>query len=453
MHIALFTTRIWNTMQNMPVLMKVMSVALGMALFLGIGMFWQIHHPYFQLETDEVEEHASFIAQVLAAEVAPMMRGTNTAELQRLLDKITRVVPGIGCTINTIKVLDGNEQVVAQSTNTSPANPKARVLERTAPLSGGLPGMISVALNDSHIDFEIGWHTRHIIATTAIIGFLGLAATWWLMRLVTHPISELVESVRAVKTGNYQVRAPVRAKDEVGELAAAFNDMLSALEQKDAVNHQLLRKLIAAGEEERKRVARELHDHTGQALTSLIASLAALKNGEHTRELNELLALATQTLSEVHDLSRTLRPSVLDELGLVPAFQKLGESLVKRLGVSVDFSAIGLEDGVRLPGIIEVALYRIAQEALTNAMRHGQARSVEVLLHRKTTSVLTVIEDNGKGFDASDWRTLCLRGDHWGLLGIEERASLLGGSLRVESRPGAGTSLFVEIPLAEHANG
>jgi signal transduction histidine kinase len=381
------------------------------------------------------------------------MRGTHTAELQRLLSEITRVVPGIGCTINTIKVLDGHGQVVAQAADTSPANPQARVLEKAAPLPDGVPGQVVVALNDSHIDFEIGWHTRHIIATTAIIGLLGLAATAWLMRLVMHPIRELVLSVRAVKAGNYQIRAPVRAMDEVGELAAAFNDMLAALAQKDAVNRQLLRKLIAAGEEERKRVARELHDQTGQALTSLIASLAALKNGEHTPKLNEVLALATQTLSEVHDLSRTLRPSVLDELGLVAAFQKLGESLTKRLGVSVDFSAIGLDGGARLPSIVEVTLYRITQEALTNAMRHGQAQSVEVMLHRQTTSVLTVIEDNGKGFDASDWRNLCLRGDHCGLLGIEERASLLGGSLRIESRPGAGTSLFVEIPLAEHSRG
>jgi signal transduction histidine kinase len=309
---------------------------------------------------------------------------------------------------------------------------------------------VSVGLNDSHVNFEIVWHTRQIIVTTMVIGVVGLLGAWWLMRLVTRPVQDLVEVTRTVKAGNYQARAPVRARDELGELAEAFNDMMGALQQKHAVNRQLVRKLLVTAEEERKRVARELHDQTGQSLTALIAGLTAVKNGDHTAQLKDLLALATQTLGEVHDLSRTLRPSALDALGLMPALQKLGEFSARRHGLAVQVAGVGLEGGARLQNEIEVALYRIAQEALTNAVRHGQARSVEILLHLRVASVLVVVEDDGRGFDAQNWRQRCLHGDHLGLLGIEERATLLAGTLRVESQPGAGTSLFVNLPLAQH---
>jgi two-component system sensor histidine kinase UhpB len=142
-----------------------------------------------------------------------------------------------------------------------------------------------------------------------------------------------------------------------------------------------------------------------------------------------------------------LRPSALDDLGLLAALQKHCATFAQRFGVSVDCQAVGLNGVARLPVKIETALYRIVQESLTNAVRHGQAQSIQVLVQRKESAVLTVIEDDGCGFEARDWRVRCLADDHLGLLGIEERAALFGGTLRVESRPGSGTSLFVEIPV------
>lgn len=434
---------------SIPLLVKVMGIALGAAFFLGAVLFWQTQSAYYQLEKLEVEAHANFVAEVLALSTTPLLRDRNTAELQLLLDGMSQVAPEPDTRVKFLQVLDGSGRVVARSSGERLVDSQASLIEKSAKLPGDLPGSVEVALTDSHIGSELDWHRHRIIAATAIIALLGSLATWGLMHLVTRPIRELVQVTRAIKAGNYHARATVRSRDEVGELAGAFNEMIAALQQKDATNHQLLRKIIGAEEEERKRVARELHDQTGQALTSLIASLAALRSSGHTKELTELLALATQTLSDVHDLSRTLRPSALDELGLVPALQRFCECLAKRLGLKVDFAAVGLSENSRLPSPVEVTLYRIGQEALTNAVRHGRARSVEVLLHRKPSSVLVVIEDDGQGFEAANWRERCLRGDHLGLLGIEERAALLGGTLRVESRPGTGTSLFVEIPLAE----
>lgn len=270
---------------------------------------------------------------------------------------------------------------------------------------------------------------------------------WWLARLFTRPLRDLAESTRAIKAGNYRVRAKVRIADEVGVLAAAFNDMARALQRNEAVRAQLVRKLIAATEEERQRVARELHDHMGQALASLIAGLAALGTMANAKQVEHLQELAKATLSDAHELCLTLRPSALDDLGLVAALQHFCSRFAERFGVEVNCAAIGLDSASRLPREIEGAFYRIGQEALTNAVRHGKARSIELLLQRKSDSLLMVVEDNGQGFEAQDWRSKCSERDHLGLLGVEERAVLLGGSLRVQSLSEVGTSLFVEIPL------
>ncbi|HYG33203.1 MAG TPA: HAMP domain-containing protein [Clostridia bacterium] len=437
--------RPFDALRNLPLQVKITLIAVGMTLILGLVLVWQIRHYYYQLETAEVQTQAGFTARVFAAGVAPLVRNGDLAGAQKLLDDMSRTVPGV----RAARLLDADGEPL-----TEPAPHPALQVDTLefigkARLPSDLSGSVSVALDDSHVDFELSWHTRRLVITTAIIGILGAGISLWLMRLVTQPIQDLVRIARAAKTGNYEVRAALRAKDEVGELASAFNDMMATLREKEAINRQLLRKTMAAAEEERRHISRELHDQTGQALTSLIAGLAALKADNRTGRVTELLGLATQTLTEVNALSRTLRPSALDDLGLVPALQRLCENTARRHEMEVDFSTIGLEDDERLSPSIEVALYRIAQEALTNVVRHSGARAVEVMLHRKSTGILLVVEDDGRGFTAGDWRAQCLRDDHLGLLGIEERAVLLSGTLRLESRPGAGASLFVDIPLEE----
>jgi signal transduction histidine kinase len=439
MESARVVTRVKEWLLRLPLMAKVMGITISMAVLIAGGLIWHLHHSYLGLEIDEVEGDARLIAKVLASGLIPLMHEANRDGVPRLLEDTARSIPSI----RSIEVWDEAGRLVGRTSRAGLAS--RRVLEAGAPLAEG--GRVRVCLDDSHVEFEMGWHTRRLITTTALAGSLGLLATWGLMRLVTRPVRALVEVTRAVKAGDYQARAVVETRDEVGELATAFNDMMAGLQKKDAINHQLLRKLMAAEEEERKRVARELHDQTGQSLTSLIASLAAMRNGERAKEFDDLLALATQTLGEVHALSRTLRPSVLDELGLMPALRRLAGGLAKRHGFKADVGVVGMQEETRLPRDLEVTLYRIVQEALTNAVRHGRARGVEVMLQRKAQSVLAVVEDDGQGFEATDWRALCLRTDHLGLLGMEERAALLGGTLRIESRPGNGTSLFVEIPL------
>jgi len=289
---------------------------------------------------------------------------------------------------------------------------------------------------------------KRLTVVMALAAVLGMALAWRLARVLTQPLHEVVTGTKRIQNGDLQCRLPVRAGDEIGELAVAFNNMAAALQQKEVARQKLLRQAIAAGEEERKRLARELHDETGQLLTALIAGLGALEaratDAGQRAALVGLRELAAQTLGDIHDVSRTLRPAALDDLGLVAVVEKHCAMVAERFGKPVVFDHDGWDEGSRLSSEIETSLYRIVQEALTNAVRHANARRIQVLLERRPGKALVVVEDDGRGFDAGQRE---LGGDKLGLLGIEERAALLGGEACLESAPGGGTRLFVEVPV------
>jgi signal transduction histidine kinase len=228
------------------------------------------------------------------------------------------------------------------------------------------------------------------------------------------------------------------------------------LKQRDLLRGQLLEQAIAAQEDERKRIARELHDQTGQALSSLLLWLRALEseaNGSagvtvSPARVRELKAIVTDALDGVHNLALELRPSVLDDLGLVPALQRYVRTYQDRYTLAMDFQTVGLE-GVRLPPAVETGLYRIIQEALTNVVQHANAACVSLLLETRAGAIVAVVEDDGRGFEAERLARGELAENWLGLSGMRERAELLGGRLTVESTPGAGTTVFVEVPLGQ----
>jgi signal transduction histidine kinase len=298
-----------------------------------------------------------------------------------------------------------------------------------------------------HVGLEAAILGRRLAWVMAATAGVGMALAWWLARVLTRPLQEVVAGTHRIEQGDLRSRVPVRAGDEIGELATAFNKMAAALEQKELARQKLLRRAIEAGEEERKRLARELHDQTGQLLTALIAGLGALETraaGQEQRAaLVALRELAVQTLGEIHDVSLALRPAALDDLGLVAALEKHCATVAARFGKPVTFHNDGWEGRGRLAAEIEIALYRIAQEGLTNALRHAEATRIQLLVQRKPGGVLVAVEDDGRGFDPA---ARGLNGDRLGLLGIEERTALLGGHACLESSPGGGTQLYVEIP-------
>ncbi|HEU5477805.1 MAG TPA: GAF domain-containing protein [Gaiellaceae bacterium] len=217
-----------------------------------------------------------------------------------------------------------------------------------------------------------------------------------------------------------------------------------AVELSHRMARDALRRVVQAQELERRRLARELHDETGQALTSILLGLKPLEDAlaDHPARaaLAELREHVVNALQDVRRLAVELRPAVLDDFGLVPALERLTDAFAEQTGIRVDFhSALG---ETRPPSEVETALYRVVQESLTNIVKHADARSVSVSLARRASGLAAVIEDDGAGFDP---RTV--REDGVGLLGMRERLALLDGRLEIESRPGAGTTIVAEVPV------
>jgi signal transduction histidine kinase len=229
----------------------------------------------------------------------------------------------------------------------------------------------------------------------------------------------------------------------LAETFAARAAVAVELSQRDA--QDALRRVVQTQEQERRRLARELHDETGQALTSILLGLkpleAALADHPARAALSELRDQAVSALQDVRRLAVELRPAVLDDYGLVPALERLTESVAEQTGMRVDcHSALG---EARLPSDIETALYRVVQESLTNIVKHANAQKVSVSLSRRGTGVAAVIEDDGAGFDPRRAGT-----DGIGILGMRERLVLLDGRLEIESKKGAGTTIVAEVPLS-----
>jgi signal transduction histidine kinase len=233
------------------------------------------------------------------------------------------------------------------------------------------------------------------------------------------------------------------AEDDL-RLAEVFAERAAtAVDLSERITRDALRRVVAAQELERKRLARELHDETGQALTSILLGVKALEAAEGEARttagaaVRELLA---STLQDVRRLAVELRPSALDDFGLVPAVERLAETFAERTGIAVDVES--RLQGDRLPTEAETALYRIVQEALTNVAKHARASRISILITDKDGAVAAVVEDDGRGFDTREPRDAGL-----GLVGMRERIGLLDGRLTIESSEGGGTSVVAEVPV------
>jgi signal transduction histidine kinase len=327
--------------------------------------------------------------------------------------------------------------------------------------------------------------TQGAVSWAAVLGFLVLqvgmtgAFAWGAARSVTQPVAVLTREAERIAGGDLTAEIPALGTDEVGRLGSSLERMRSSLREMvdrvERVNEELerrvadrtreleeanarlkereiargevLRKVITAQEDERKRIARELHDETTQSLAVLLMGLEAagqaLRGGKVPR-LDEVKAVAVRTLEDVHRLILDLRPSVLDDLGLFSAIRWYADRVLESRGISARCEFGEMERPI--PPEMETALFRICQEAMSNVGRHSQATAVLVQVAPEGDGVRVEIEDDGKGFDVEAAQRREGRRP-WGLLGIRERAGILGGTATIESAPGQGTRVLVHIPL------
>jgi two-component system sensor histidine kinase UhpB len=307
----------------------------------------------------------------------------------------------------------------------------------------------------SNASGELHWPA---VAVMLVVGFAGSALiNAAVLTLALQPLHALERTVDRVAAGDLSARAQrVLFRDpDVERLGETLNTMLDVLQEHRGLLQKMSEQVLAAQEDERKRIARELHDETAQALTTLLVRLKILERArtatEMGRQIDELRELTAQTLEAVRKLAVELRPATLDDLGLLAALEAYAESYSSRIPVRVAFRADGFaqtnnerEDG-RLPPQVELVLYRVVQEALTNVAKHANADNVRVELHRGRDQVVAVVADDGQGFNVEEMMRSRERG--LGLFGMQERLALVGGQLVIDSAPGRGTRVEARVPL------
>ncbi|MCE7938483.1 MAG: HAMP domain-containing protein [Chloroflexi bacterium CFX6] len=321
-----------------------------------------------------------------------------------------------------------------------------------------------------------------IVALITALAVGGAALAVVLERLVVKPLLRLSTDVRALAQGDLSRRSVVDSADELGQLAGAFNrmadglaerdqlaeqvrrrkleleDLYAALREKEAARAHLLKSVIDAQEAERKRVARQLHDELAQSLTGLVMNLDAAQAalgvkgepgttpGRLVDQLTRTREIVAQVLEQTRHLILELRPTMLDDLGLVSALRWYAEKLLAPLGAIVTFQAVG--DPRRLSPALETAAFRIGQEAINNVALHSRATKVQVQLVWDDDRIALEVSDNGRGFDVARVRHGGDPTAGLGLLGMQERAEMFAGRVEVYSGAGRGTTVRAWLPTS-----
>jgi signal transduction histidine kinase len=470
-----FWARFWAVAGAVSIRVKIMGVVIGVVVTLGAAVSILVHRGLTVTLERELEERGIAIAVSLASRSQELVLTDRLFALYTLAKETVRDNPDI----LYVYISDGRGTVLVhtfsggmpedllvlrgplpgEATRIQLLETETGTIRSIAvPILAGRAGSVHLGMSEARVRGTIARHIRRILAVTSAVLILGVTAGFVVATVLSRPLRELARAAEAVGRGDFTWRAPEWAHDEIGRLGGRFAWMAErltrfreAIQRRDEVRARLLEQVLGAQEEERRRIARELHDETGQSLTSLSLGLAAIESAPdgaaQSARVGELRRLAERTLLEVHKLSRGLRPSVLDDLGLLAAVERLLAEAGSDRRIATDLHAAGFAE-VRLPGPVATTVYRIVQEALTNAVKHAGAAAISVLLEHRGTSVRVIVEDDGRGFDADRALASGDAGGHLGLHGMRERAALLGGTLAIESTPGRGTTVFAEIPLS-----
>ncbi|PWH19424.1 MAG: hypothetical protein DDG59_02870 [Anaerolineae bacterium] len=272
-----------------------------------------------------------------------------------------------------------------------------------------------------------------------------------ILRTALKPLYDLKNLVSKLQTNPDTAEVDFEASDpDIAELASVLKLLVNQIQQRNLELQALSQQAICAQEEERKRIAQSLHDDTGQALSTLVFNLERIENklSDQAPDLREKLSfcrtLAANTLQELRKIILDLRPSILDDLGLIPAIRWYGRSRLE--GAGIRFTLDAPQDSLPLPDWVSTCLFRISQEAINNIVRHSQATQANISLKQELNGISLVIEDNGIGFESNEYQQQALTDGKWGLLGMKERAESIQAILRIHSSAQNGTRITVFVP-------
>lgn len=365
--------------------------------------------------------------------------------LNSALDKVLELIGG---EIGGILLLDEKSQTLSYRVHRGLSEQFVRGTAGLA-LGEGIAGQVAEqreTLVVDDISKDPGVSRRAAVAEEGIRAFVGVP-----LKSKDKVVGVLTIASREPRPFSQQEVQLLTAMGHQLGIAIENAELYRELQFKEQMRAELLRQIISAQEDERRRVARELHDVTSQALATLGVRLEVLMaprvsdSKDIETQLEEMKSLLTTTSKEVHELIYDLRPSLLDDLGLPAALRSCAHNSLEAAGVEVYLEVVGQEK--RLPPQVEISLFRIVQEAITNIASHARAQSAYISLEFKDKGVAVQVEDDGVGFDLSQVFGSAGGWESVGLLGMKERAELLGGTLSIDTKPGGGTRLAVEIPV------
>jgi len=322
------------------------------------------------------------------------------------------------------------------------------IYDVAVPILGGQAGTVRIGMSEANIRTEVNQQFNNGLLWVVIVLVIGLYIAYGMAAFLTKPLSQLAVAARSVGTNSFRWNTPAWAKDEIGSLGNIFSEVSEELRHKKEMQEQLLGKVITAQEEERKRVARELHDEVGQALTMIMMDLAQTRDilpkeaREAKKRVSQSRSIAERTLIDLRKLIYELRPEVLDQLGLVAALRSYIKSRLQSEDIEVQLNLNEMQN--QLTPEVETILFRVVQEAINNIVRHSRATIVEIKMEIVDSVVVATVKDNGIGFNVG---AKLANIESFGLLGIRERVAFVGGGLSIESKVGHGSCLKVSIPL------
>ncbi len=458
---------------SIPLFFKIIGIGVLVAAVFGGITLLTIRDSTSRALYQEAKQRAESMAQVLAMSLETPMIAKDATSVEKKLRRTREIFSDI----RYLVVRDGAGHVVSRLPENSPAeilrlpeeettlakgqvqvvfNPQKLVFEVTAPIADGQEGILQLGITDRMIRTQLAAVTQSLLRTLALCAAISACLALLLTYIMTHPIHHLVQAANRIRSGDFEARADVFSADEIGHLAVAFNQMSEGLQnfrhevhEKEKARLALIERIVHSQEEERKTISRELHDQLGQSLLALMLMVQSLSKESQISgdSLHDIELHIREVLEEVRLLAWGMRPSVLDDYGLERALSRLVEEICEHAQLSLDYQYSGSPELGRLPTRIEVTLYRIAQEAIANIVRHAAATQSSVVVLQRRNEVTLLVEDNGCGFKidpAQQERDSCL-----GLMGMKERAALLGGSCAVESTLERGTTVRITIPLEE----
>lgn len=325
------------------------------------------------------------------------------------------------------------------------ASPAMHETRRPIFMNGRVLGELVVTPDPSYELAEIWDDTKGLLGLVAIFFVVVNAMIYWAVGRALRPVIRVQMALSEIEQGNLEARLPPFELPELAGISRKFNAMAQTLQQSVQNNHRLTQQIIRLQEDERKSLARDLHDEIGQCLTAINIDAMAIVNARRIADArvsaNAIAEVARQMMDMVHHMLQRLRPGVLDELGLAPALHELVYNWRQR-NRGVSSSVCVAEDMGELSETVSIAAYRIVQECLTNVSRHSGARRVTLAVGRDADGLLLEIGDDGCGFDpANDM-------DGYGLAGMKERVQGLGGTFDMDSASGAGTRLRIRLPCS-----